>query len=144
MEEVLLALWLASVEYGVSYELLYAIAKVESSLNPYAVNVEGRSYHPKTKEEALSLIRGKKRYDAGLMQINSFWVKKLNLRPEWLFEAEFNAKLGAMILRYCMSFYGNTWRAVDCYHRGESRAKDYGRYPMKVCSVLYGKKCFTF
>jgi len=85
MEKVLLALWFASMEYGVSYELLYALAKVESGLYPYAVNVEGRS------------------------------------------------------------FFGNTWRAVECYHRGEGRAGNYGTYSARVCGVIYGKEmCFTF
>jgi len=84
MGKVLLALWLASLEYGVPYETMYAIAKVESSLNPYAVNVERKSYYPKTEEEALRLIKGRENYDLGLMQINSYWVKKYGLNPKWL------------------------------------------------------------
>ena len=137
MEKVLLALWLASFEYGVSYEVLYAVAKVESSLNPLAVNVSGRSYYPGSKEEALSLIRGKKNYDIGLMQINSYWVRKFSLDPVWLLDPFYNARWGAYILRYCQSKFGNTWKAIDCYHRGEKRARDYSFYTAKVCSILY-------
>jgi len=145
MEKVLLALWFASMEYGVSYELLYALAKVESGLYPYAVNVEGRSYYPKSVKEALGLIRGKKNYDLGLMQINAYWVRKFNLKPEWLLDVEYNAKMGAAILSYCMGLFGNTWRAVECYHRGEGRAGNYGTYSARVCGVIYGKEmCFTF
>ena len=140
MEAVLLALQVASLMYGVPYSVLYGIAKVESNLHPYAVNVEGRSYFPKSKEEALALVRGKKNYDLGLMQINSFWIRKLALNPEWLLNIEYNAKLGAMILRYCTSLFGNTWKAIDCYHRGEARAKSYSEYTAEVCSVLYGKR----
>ena len=145
MEKVVLALMLASAEYGVSYETLYAIAKVESSLNPLAVNVSGRSYYPGSREEALSLIKGKKNYDIGLMQINSYWVRKFSLNPVWLLDPFYNARWGAYILRYCQSKFGNTWRAVECYHRGEKRAGPYGRYSAGVCSVIYGKEaCFTF
>ena len=145
MSEVLSALLLASSSYGVSYELLYSIAKIESSLYPLAVNVSGRSYYPKTVEEALRLIEGKRNYDLGLMQINSYWVRKFNLNPEWLFDPYYNAKWGAYILSLCRKKFGNTWRAVECYHRGEGRAESYGSYSAKVCSILYGKdRCFTF
>lgn len=145
MEKVLLALWLASLEYGVSYETLYAIAMVESSLNPLAVNISGKSYYPKTKEEALRLIRKKRNYDLGLMQINSYWIRKYRIRPEWLLNVEYNAKFGASILKYCQELFGNTWQAVECYHRGESKAKGYGKYSSRVCATIYGKdKCFTF
>jgi len=140
MEKVLLALWLASVEYGVSYKTLYAIAKVESSLNPYAVNIGGKSYFPGSKEEALKLIKGKRNYDLGLMQINSYWVRKYKLNPKWLFDPYYNAKFGAYVLSYCISLHGNSWKAIDCYYRGEKRAKDYSVYSMKVCSVIYGRE----
>ena len=125
-ESVLSALFLASLLYGVSYELLYSIARIESSLYPLAVNVSGRSHYPQTKEEALRLIEGKKSYDLGLMQINSYWVRKFNLNPEWLLDPYYNAKWGAYILSLCQRKFGNSWQAVECYHRGEGRAKSYG------------------
>ena len=137
MEAILLALWLAAGEYGVSYELLYAVAKVESSLYPYAVHVDGRSYYPETKEQALSLIKGKKNYDLGLMQINSYWVRKYNVPPERLLDVYYNARFGAAILRYCFDLFGSTWKAVDCYHRGEKRAREYSLYTKKICSIVY-------
>ncbi len=145
MEKVLLALWLASLEYGVSYETLYAIAKVESRLYPYAVNVSGKSYYPATVEGILKLIKGKKNYDVGLMQINSYWIRKFSLNPRWLLDPFYNAKWGAYVLSYCQSRFGNTWKAIDCYHKGEIKAEEYGTYSARVCSVIYGKeKCFTF
>lgn len=140
MEGVLLALWLASIEYGVSYETLYALAKVESNLNPYAVNVEGKSYFPRTKEEALYLIKGKEKYDIGLMQINSYWIKKFKLNPEWLLNPYYNAKWGAYVLKLCESKFGYSWRAIECYHRGEKKANPYGSYSARVCTILYGKE----
>ena len=143
MERVVMALLLASSEYGVSFETLYAIAKVESNLHPYAVNVGGRSHYPSSPRRALSLIKGKRNYDLGLMQINSYWVRKFSLRPEWLLNPYYNAKWGAYVLRYCQSKFGNTWRAIDCYHRGEKRAKEYSLYTSKVCSILYNMDTCT-
>lgn len=144
-EAVLFSLFFASSLYGVSYELLYSIAKVESSLHPYAVNIKGKSYYPSTKKIALRLIKGKENYDIGLMQINSFWIKKYDLKPEWLLDPFYNARWGAYILRLCQQKFGNTWRAVECYHKGERKAEHYGEYSAKICSILYGKdSCFTF
>ena len=142
MEKVLLALWLASLEYGVSYETLYAIAKVESGLHPYAVNVSGKPHYPESKGEALSLIEGRKDYDIGLMQVNAYWVKRYSIDPEWLLDTDYNAKFGAAILRYCMDIFGNTWKAIDCYHRGEAKARDFSIYTRRVCTILYNTdKC---
>ena len=144
-EVVLFSLFFASSLYGVSYELLYSIARAESSLHPYAVNIGGKSYYPSTKKEALRLIRGKENYDIGLMQINSFWIKKYGLKPGWLLDPFYNARWGAYILGLCQRKFGNTWRAVECYHRGEKKAKHYGKYSAKICSILYGRdSCFTF
>jgi len=85
---------------NVPYELLYAIAKVESNLNPYAVNVEGKSYYPESKRAA--------------------------------------------ILRYCMELFGSTWKSIDCYHKGEAKAREYSVYTAKVCAILYNTDVCMF
>lgn len=142
MQNLLLFLWVASIEYSVPYETLYGLAYVESSFHPYAVNYKGNSYFFSNPLRALEFIKKKKSYDAGLMQINSYWVQKYGLNPVWLFDPYYNAMLGASILRYCMDIFGNTWKAIDCYHRGEKRALEFSFYTYKVCSVIYGEeKC---
>jgi len=128
MKEILLALFLASQSYGVSYELLYAIAKAESNLNPHAVSVNRNGS-----------------VDIGLMQINSYWVRKYNLKEEWLFDPFYNAMWGAYILRLCMNKFGNSWKAIDCYNKGQAKAKNWSSYTFKVCKILYGgEKCKGF
>jgi len=122
MEKVLFALWFASSLYGVPYEILYAVAKVESGLRPGAVNVNKNGSR-----------------DWGLMQINDFWVDRLGLDRRMLFNEHYNAQVGAYVLRYCIEQTKDIWKALECYHGGEARAKGYGDYARKVCRVIYGK-----
>ncbi|MEM1672927.1 MAG: lytic transglycosylase domain-containing protein [Archaeoglobaceae archaeon] len=107
--------------YGVNAYLLYAIAKVESNLNPQAIN--------RNKNGTI---------DRGIMQINSSWdtyLRKYGIDPRYVWEPCYNIHLGAMILRHCMDRYGNTWRAVDCYNKG-ARAKETSRYVWRVYREL--------
>lgn len=100
--------------YGVSPEILYNIASVESGFNPAALN--------KNKNGS---------YDYGLMQINSSWAKTLG--PErWkaLSDPCTNVKTGAWILSQCLSRYGYTWQGIGCYN---SRTPDLNRkYAQKI------------
>lgn len=63
--------------------MVEAIALQESGLNPFAVNMAGRSYYPVTREEAEQLIQraiaAGLSFDIGKMQINSWWIERLTL-----------------------------------------------------------------
>ena len=100
--------------------LALAIAKQESGMNPWAINVAGRSFMLKTQEEALRLANfaWEKNYsfDVGLMQINSFWLSKFNLSPALVLEPQNNILLGVWILSQEIKRHGLTWRAVAGYH----------------------------
>lgn len=112
----------AALFYGVSYELLVAIAKVESNLNPRAL---GRNNN--------------RSYDIGIMQINSSWLpylKKYGVRIEHLWDPCYNIHIGAMVLRNCINIHGNSWRAVDCYNKGSRRAKNSSKYVWNVYRTL--------
>ncbi|MEM1668353.1 MAG: lytic transglycosylase domain-containing protein [Thermofilaceae archaeon] len=112
----------AASTYGVSYELLMAIAKVESRFNPRAL---GRNKNGS--------------YDIGIMQINSSWLpylRRYGVRIEHLWDPCYNIHIGAMVLRHCMDIYGNSWRAVDCYNKGPKRAKDSSKYVWDVYKAL--------
>ena len=107
--------------YGVNPYLLYAIAKVESGLNPRAINVNRNGST-----------------DRGIMQINTAWdgyLLRHGVDPRWVWEPCYNIHLGAMVLRHCMDRYGNTWRAVDCYNKG-SKARENSQYVWKVYRKL--------
>jgi len=86
--------------YGINPQLLQGIAKVESNLNPAAIN--------RNKNGSA---------DYGLMQINSFWLKKLGTTTEELLKNPcYNVMAGAYVLRGCLDRHGETWEAIGCYN----------------------------
>jgi len=97
----------AGQQYGVSPELLRAIAKAESNLSPSATN------HNRNGS-----------VDIGLMQINSIWADQLG--PTWdsLFDPCTNVMVGAWILSQCIKDYGSNWQAVGCYHSRTPAKRD--------------------
>ncbi len=106
----------AGAYYGIHPDILRAIASVESSMNPYAVNFN--------KDGS---------FDYGLMQINSRWYNVLG-HERWIKLADpcFNVKVGAWILAGCIKRFGYTWQAVGCYNAAD-RAKRVS-YVRKVMS----------
>lgn len=110
----------AAEEYGVPAELLSAIAQEESTWHPWALNIDGRPHFPADKAEAARLLARHKDdvYDVGLMQINSYWIRKYRQDPVKLLDPETNIRFGAWILRSCFEAHGLTWRAVGAYHTG--------------------------
>jgi len=116
----------AGLAYQVSPRLLEAIARVESNMDPQAVN------HNRDGS-----------YDYGLMQINSRWQKVLGKRWRYVSNACYNVMVGAWILRQCIDRYGYTWDAVACYHTGKGLSRLKGkrkqraaRYVARVRKVL--------
>lgn len=90
----------AGHEYGINPLLLKAISETESNQNPAAINTNANG----TK-------------DTGLMQINSFWIKRLNLNySRLLSDPCYNVETGAHILRKCIDRYGFNWQAIGCYN----------------------------
>ena len=105
---------------GIPRELAVAIARQESSLNPLALNIQGRDLHPRSVGQALEYIRwaeaGKKSYDVGLMQINNQWFGKLGITAEELLDPQRNVETGVRILAAEIRRHGFNWLAVGKYH----------------------------
>lgn len=92
----------AAAHHRVDLNLLRAIAKVESGMNPKAV---GRNSN------------GSK--DSGLMQINDWWLPtlaKFGIKESDLLDTCTSAYVGAWILAKSIQQHGLTWRAVGAYN----------------------------
>lgn len=86
--------------YGINTNLLQSIARVESNLNPSAINRN---------------LNGS--IDIGIMQINSSWIAKLGLDSSRLVSDPcYNVMTGAKIFKYCVDKHEYTWEAVGCYN----------------------------
>lgn len=110
----------AGQRYHVDPYLLYAIANVESGMNPYAVGWN----HDGTR-------------DVGLMQINSIHFNELQRAgiDEYRLIAEpcTSIMVGASILSGMIRVYGYSWEAVGAYNAGLKKEN----YPQRM---LYAHK----
>ena len=108
----------AASTYGVTELTLRAIAIVESSSKPWAVN---RNHYLRTGS-----------IDIGLMQVNSRWIqakplKQLGYTLESLRDPCTNIKVGAWILANSLRTHKDYWEGVGAYNA--------------ACSVLKGDDC---
>lgn len=123
----------AAQRYGISADLLYAIAAVESQWNPKAVN---HTHFARTGS-----------YDIGLMQINSRHLPTLSrhgITEASLYEPCTNLDVGAWLLSDIFARHGLSWDSVGAYNaactqlKGEACTRARARYAWKVYRRLPG------
>jgi hypothetical protein len=121
---VFVLLFLSQSAFGAENQpppsLVEAIITVESGGKPFAVHIGGTTYQPDTLEEASRLVtealNGGGNFDVGLMQVNSWWMKRFDISPESLLDPEVNMAWGKAILADEIARHGLTWKAVGKYH----------------------------
>lgn len=92
----------AAIIYKHNPDLLLAIAKHESGMNP-------RITHQNNDGS----------WDIGLMQINDGWLptlRKFGITRDMLFDPCVNARVGAWVLWENTKRHGATWKAVGAYN----------------------------
>ena len=123
----------AAQRHGVDAALLYAVARVESNLDPKAVN---RSHLQRTGS-----------YDIGLMQINSSHLRRLarhGITEAQLFDPCTNIQVGAWLLADAFARHGVSWNAVGAYNaacsqlEGEAGSAARTAFAWKVYRRLHG------
>lgn len=107
-------------KFGIPKQLAMAIARQESSMHPWILNIAGKDVIAPTQEAALRLAEDaearKLSYDVGIMQINSYWIRKYKIPLPLLFRPRDNVYMGCWILKQEINRHGMTWKAVGRYH----------------------------
>lgn len=117
---------IAERRYHIPKGLLNAIIKVESSFNPYAVNIAGQTSSAKNKLEAVKIIKnalknGKTNIDIGLAQINYRWHSDKFKNIEAMINPSVNVEYAARFLATLFKQHG-TWKsAIRKYHSSNGR-----------------------
>jgi hypothetical protein len=129
------AIAVASVWADISPELLGAVTWVESRGRPWALNISGIAFYPRTHAHAVALIRAVRgRADIGLAQIHyPLWGPVFGLRPEDLLDPWINLHVAARILRYAMDQEPGSWGGVGRYHSATPWRK--WQYAREVAAV---------
>ncbi len=110
-ESIARSVYVYSIRFDLSPELLLALIAVESRFDHFAVSNVGAR---------------------GLMQVMPFWKKELGQPNDNLFEIETNIRYGSFILKHYIKRYKTERRALAAYNGSLGRDK----YPNKVFAQM--------
>jgi soluble lytic murein transglycosylase-like protein len=132
----------ASDRYGVPLGVLYAVGLTESgrkeSLQPFAMNIEGRPYFAASREEGIrkfeaARAEGARLIDIGCMQINWYFHGEAFRSVATMFDPRLNVDYAARFLTTLRKQEGNWTLAVARYHAGPNNNPAQKKY---VCAVI--------
>lgn len=132
----------AAAQYDVPLGMLYAVGLTESgragSLQPYALNIEGRAAYEESKAAAMRVFRsaqlsGAKLIDVGCMQINHRYHAEKFGSLEEMFDPAKNVEYAARFLSELHEREGSWTMAIARYHAGPNNDEAQKTY---VCRVI--------
>ncbi|SHO63315.1 Transglycosylase SLT domain-containing protein [Pseudoxanthobacter soli DSM 19599] len=132
----------ASARYGVPVAILYAVGLTETgrkgSLQPNAMNIEGKSYFATSRGDAIRRFNearrsGAKLIDLGCMQINHYFHRDQFPSLEAMLEPRTNVDYAARFLKTLKAREGSWTMAVARYHAGPNNNPAQKRY---ICAVI--------
>ena len=132
----------ASAKYGIPIGILYAVGLTETgrknSLQPYAMNIEGKAEFLPTAAAALTRFevargQGAKLIDLGCMQINHYFHGKNFVSVAQMMQPAANVDYAARFLKELRGRQGNWTLAVARYHAGPNNDPAQKKY---VCRVM--------
>lgn len=134
-EDVTLLINAAEKEHSIPKGLLLAIAELESSLNPHAINVEGKAMTVSSKEGALEGINhhlksGIRNIDIGIMQLNYHWHGDQFISVNEMLEPSKNIAYAAKLLKTLYDKHGDWQKAVRYYH--SATPEHHRKYSRKI------------
>ena len=132
----------ASSKYGVPLGMLYSVGLTETgrrgSLQPYAMNVEGKAVFSNSAAEAIQRFEeanrgGARLIDLGCMQINHLYHHENFSSLEGMLNPRTNVEYAARFLRELKARHETWTMAVARYHAGPNNDPAQKRY---VCRVI--------
>lgn len=132
----------AAKQHHVPLGVLYAVGLTESgrkeSLQPYAMNLGGKTYFATGLNDALETFRAAKKrginlIDVGCMQINHHFHGEKFRSVAAMFEPRANVDYAARFLKTLRAQEGSWTLAVARYHAGPNNNPAQKRY---VCTVI--------
>ena len=132
----------AAAKYDIPAGILYSVGLTETgrkgSLQPYALNVEGKAYFGANRDEALRTFEaaragGAKLIDLGCMQINHHFHGDQFASPAEMFDPHKNVEYAAAFLARLHARHETWTMAVARYHAGPNNDPAQKRY---VCRVI--------
>lgn len=142
----------AAIKYDVPEGILYSVGLTETgkrgSLQPWALNIEGKAVFASSRAEALTEFesarqRGAKLIDLGCMQINHHYHGDQFAAPEEMLSPRRNVEYAAKFLSRLHAKHVTWTMAVARYHAGPDNDPAQKRYVCRVIANLvatgYGK-----
>jgi hypothetical protein len=131
---------------GIPIGLLNSIAAVESEHDPFAVNFSSKSYHFKSKYEAVKFINtsienGGRNISIGCLQLH-YKTHGIHFRSiDYMITPENNISYAAHLLKELHDRYGSWKTAVKMYHHNKAKYNEgYYEKVIKKYNTLYRKQ----